>query len=566
MTDPALASADRPDKGTGDGSGHSPSFAPRLLTDLLDHAVQTWPERVAIDFMGRRWTYAELGSLVEHAARGLQDLGVKPGDRVGLCLPNTPYYIALYFATFRVGGIVVNMNPLYIERELCHLIEDSGCKVVATCDITAIHARVTKVAEQLKLKKLIVCPIAGALPTAKSIGYRIFKRRDIAHVPHDALHLQFHALVASDAKPDPVSVDPADVAVLQYTGGTTGEPKAAMLTHANLTANCAQMGEFVKDQMNPDEQQRILGVLPLFHVFALTSILNYGIDNGAMLVLLPRFELKQVIDTVGRTKCTTFYGVPTIYGALNNLADKDLAKLASIQWSVSGGAPLPFDTRQRYEQRMGTPLVEGYGLSEASPIITCNPLDAPPKDNSAGPAFPGTIIEIRDLEDPTKLMPQGERGEICARGPQVMKGYWNRPDADAEVFVDGALRTGDVGYLDEDGYLFIVDRMKDLIIAGGYNVYPRTIEEALYEHPAIAEAVVIAVDDTYRGQAPKAFVSLKAGQSVTTDELCEFLKDKLNKIEMPREIEIRDELPKTLIGKLSKKELVAEEKAKAAKG
>ena len=565
MSEPALTPGERPAQ-PGKGTAPSPDFAPRLLTDLLDHAVATWPERTAIDFMGRRWTYAELGSLVDHAARGLQDIGVKPGDRVGLCLPNTPYYVALYFATFRVGGIVVNMNPLYVERELRHLIEDSGCKVIATCDITAIHDRVTKVAEQLKLEKLIVCPIAGALPTAKSIGYRIFKRRDIAHVPHDALHMQFHALVASDAQPDPVSVQPGDVAVLQYTGGTTGEPKAAMLTHANLTANCAQMGVFVEDQMDPNEQQRILGVLPLFHVFALTSILNYGIDNGAMLVLLPRFELKQAIDTVARTKCTTFYGVPTIYGAINNLPDKEIAKLSSVERSISGGAPLPFDTRQRYEQRMGTPLVEGYGLSEASPIITCNPQDAPPKDNSAGPAFPGTIIEIRDLEDPTKLMPQGERGEICARGPQVMKGYWNRPDATAEVFVDGALRTGDVGYLDEDGYLFIVDRMKDMIIAGGYNIYPRTIEEALYEHPAIAEAVVIAVDDKYRGQAPKAFVSLKAGQSVTTDALCEFLKDKLNKIEMPREIEIRDELPKTLIGKLSKKELVAEEKAKAAKG
>jgi long-chain acyl-CoA synthetase len=550
----------------GGGSGHPPSFAPRLLTALLDHAVATWPERVAIDFMGRRWTYAELGTLVDRAARGLQDIGVKPGDRVGLCLPNTPYYIILYFATFRAGGVVVNLNPLYVERELTHLIQDSDCQVVATCDITAIHDKVTKVAAQIGIRKLIVCPIAGVLPALKSIGYRLLKRGEIAQVPRDALHILFDRLVASAAKPDAVPAKPDDVAVLQYTGGTTGEPKAAMLTHANLTANCAQMGVFTADQMSPEEQQRILGVLPLFHVFALTSILNYGIDNGAELVLLPRFELKQVVAAVGRTKCTTFYGVPTIYGALADLPDKDLARLASIRWSVSGGAPLPFDVRQRYEQRMGTPLVEGYGLSEASPIITCNPLGATPKDNSAGPAFPGTIIEIRDLEDPTKLMPQGERGEICARGPQVMKGYWHRPDADADVFVDGALRTGDVGYLDADGYLFIVDRMKDLIICSGYNVYPRMIEEALYEHPAIAEAVVIAVDDPYRGQAPKAFVALKAGTSSTPEELSAFLKDKLSKIEMPKAIEIRDELPRTLIGKLSKKELVAEEKAKAVQG
>jgi long-chain acyl-CoA synthetase len=562
MSITAQASGEWPATAGNGQNGHSPALPPRLLTDLLDHAVATWGERTAIDFLGRRWSYAELGQLVDHAAKGLQDIGVKPGDRVGLCLPNTPYYVILYFATLRIGGIVVNLNPLYVERELSHLIKDSGAKVVATCDITAIHDRVTKVATDLGLEKLIVCPIAGALPFAKSIGYRIFKRRDIAHVPRDALHIQFHTLVESDAAPIPVAMKPDDVAVLQYTGGTTGEPKAAMLTHANLTANSAQMIAFVGDDAS-DEQERTLGVLPLFHVFALTSVLNYSVDTGAEMVLLPRFELKQMIDAVARTRCTQLLAVPTIYGALNGLSEKDFAKLKSVKRSISGGAPLPFDVRHRFEERTGTPVVEGYGLSEASPIITCNPLSQPPKDNSAGPAFPGTVIEIRDLEDPHKLMPQGERGEICARGPQVMKGYWNRPDADAEVFVDGALRTGDVGYLDEDGYLFIVDRMKDMILAGGYNVYPRTIEEALYEHPAVAEAVVIGVADKYRGQAPKAFVSLRSGQQATPEELHDFLKDKLNKIEMPKAIEIRDSLPKTLIGKLSKKELIAEEQAKA---
>ncbi len=562
MSDPALTTGERPAQ-PGKGTAPSPDFAPRLLTDLLDHAVATWGARVAIDFMGRETRYAELGALVEKAARGLQDLGVKPGDRVGLCLPNTPYYVILYFATLRVGGIVVNMNPLYVERELTHLIKDSGATVVATCDIPDILGRVSKVSRETGIAKLIVCPIAGALPPIKSILYRLFKRKDIAAIPRDALHVRFDALVANAGKPAPAKVAPGDVAVLQYTGGTTGEPKAAMLTHANLTANCAQMAAFIANQVDPNAQQRIIGILPMFHVFALTSILNYGIDNGAELVLLPRFDMQQTLAAVARTKCTTFYGVPTIYGAINKLSDKDFAKLATIERSISGGAPLPFETRQRYEQRTGTPLVEGYGLSEASPIITCNPLDKPPKDNSAGPAFPGTIIEIRDLEDPTKLMPTGERGEICARGPQVMKGYWNRPDADAEVFVDGALRTGDIGYLDADGYLFLVDRQKDLIIASGFNVYPRTIEEALYEHPAIAEAIVIGIPDEYRGQAPKAFVKLAEGQKTTPAELLDFLKDKLNKIEMPRAIEIRDELPKTLIGKLSKKELVAEEQAKA---
>ena len=563
MSEPALTPGERPAQPGAGQSGPLPDFAPRLLTDLLDHAVATWGDRVAIDFLGREYRYSALGALVEKAARGLQDLGVGPGDRVGLCLPNTPYYIILYFATLRIGGIVVNLNPLYVERELTHLITDSGAKVIATCDIPDILARVGKVSRATGVRKLIVCPIGGALTPLKSILYRLFKRKDIGAIPRDALHTRFTALIANAGAPKSVRIAPDDVAVLQYTGGTTGEPKAAMLTHANLTANSAQMKAFVGDLANPDEQEITLGVLPLFHVFALTTVLNYSIDTGAEMVLLPRFELKQVVAAVKRTGISQLLAVPTIYGALNNLPDAEFAKLKSVQRSISGGAPLPFDIRHKFETRSGTPVVEGYGLSEASPIITCNPLDKAPKDNSAGPAFPGTIIEIRDLEDPTKLMPQGERGEICARGPQVMKGYWNRPDADAGVFVDGALRTGDVGYLDEDGYLFLVDRQKDLIIASGFNVYPRTIEEALYEHPAIAEAVVIGIPDEYRGQAPKAFVTLAPGQNATPAELLDFLKDKLSRIEIPRAIEIRDELPKTLIGKLSKKELVAEEQAKA---
>jgi len=564
MNTPALTSHERPaPRGNGPNS-HSPIIAPRLLTDLLDKAVATWGSRDAIDFLGHRYTYKELATLVEHAARGLQDIGVKPGDRVGLCLPNMPHYVILYFATLRIGGIVVNLNPLYVERELCLLLKDSGASVVATCDIASIHDKVTHVAEQVGIRKLIVCPIAEALPRFKSIAYRVLKRKEIAHVPHDALHMFFAQLTANHAPHTPVPVAADDVAVLQYTGGTTGEPKAAMLTHANLTANSAQMIAHVGGLS--DTQERTLGVLPLFHVFALTSVLSYSVDTGAEMVLLPRFDLKQMVDTVARTQCTQLLAVPTIYGALNGLPDSELAKLKSVKRSISGGAPLPFDVRQRFEARMGTPVVEGYGLSEASPIITCNPLDKEPKDNSAGPAFPGTTIEIRDLDDPHKIMPLGERGEICARGPQVMKGYWNRPDANADVFVDGALRTGDVGYLDEDGYLFIVDRMKDMILCGGYNVYPRTIEEALYEHPAVAEAVVIGIPDPYRGQAPKAFVSLRPGMAVTPDQLRGFLTDKLNKIEMPHEIEIRDTLPKTLIGKLSKKELIAEELAKATHG
>ena len=539
----------------------APAGRPALLTDLLDGAVARHRDWAAIDFLGRVTRYDELGRLVARAARGLQDQGVTPGTRVGLCLPNMPAYVILYFAVLRVGGIVVNMNPLYVERELGNLITDSGASVVAVPDIAAIHARVAKVAAATGVKRLIVCPIADALPPLKRLAYKLFRRADIAKPATDGAQIRFADLLASDAPADPVSVAAGDVAVLQYTGGTTGIPKAAMLTHTNLVANAQQ--EIIHVGGEAARQQRVIGVLPLFHVFALTSVLNFSVAIGAEMILLPRFHLRQLLATLKRTKPTYFPAVPTIYGAINAIATRKTLDFSSIRACISGGAPLPVEIKRSFEALTGARVVEGYGLSEASPIIACNPIEGVDKPGSAGPAFPGTTLEIRDLDDPRRILPQGERGEVCARGPQVMKGYWNRPADNAAVFVDGSLRTGDVGYLDADGYLFLVDRIKDLIIAGGFNVYPRVIEDALYEHPAIAEAIVIGVPDAYRGQSPKAFVTLRPGRAADPATLRDFLADKLNKIEMPREIEIRESLPKTLIGKLSKKELVAEETAKA---
>jgi long-chain acyl-CoA synthetase len=382
-----------------------------------------------------------------------------------------------------------------------------------------------------------------------------------AHFSHDdGLHVDYARLLESGEPYAPVEVLPGDIAVLQYTGGTTGTPKGAMLTHANLTANAVQQRAHIgKGLKGP---QRTLAVLPMFHVFALTAVLNFSIEVAAELVLLPRFEMKQFLDTIKRKPPSLFFGVPTIFIAMNALPREQQPDLSGLRACVSGGAPLPLDVRLTFEELMGARVCEGYGLTEASPIIACNPVDGVIKENSCGIRFPGTVIEIRDLDDPTRIMPTGERGEICARGPQVMAGYWKNPEETAKAFVDGALRTGDIGYLDEDGYLFIVDRIKDMILCGGYNVYPRVIEEAAYRHPAIEEAIAIAIPDQYRGQSPKLFVKLHEGQEVTTQEISAFLKDWLNKIEMPKEIEIRESLPKTLIGKLSKKELVAEEKAK----
>ena len=535
---------------------------PRLLGDLLDRSVARFPQRPAVDFMGRITTWGALGADVARAAAALQALGVVKGTRVALCLPNTPYYPVLFYATLKAGGIVVNVNPLYVERELTHLIEDSGAEIIATCDIAEIQARVLKVAGETGIRHVISCPIADALPGLKKFGYKIVKRKEIGHAPTSAQHLYYADFMKKGGRPKPVAVDPHEVAVLQYTGGTTGTPKAAMLSHANIVANTDAM--LIHCGGEVPEQDRVLGVLPLFHVFALTNVLTFSTLVAAEMILLPRFELKQLLATLKRTRPTYFPAVPTIYNALANLGPDQRPDLSAIKVCISGGAPLPAEVRHAFEANTGAKLVEGYGLSEASPIITCNPFDGVNKEGSAGLPFPGTTIEIRDREDPARIMPAGEKGEICARGPQVMSGYWHKLAETAEAFADGALRTGDVGYLDADGYLFIVDRIKDMILCGGYNVYPRVIEEALYEHPAVVEAVVIGVPDTHRGQAPKAFVVVN-DPTVNGAGLRDFLRDKISKIELPREVEIRDTLPKTLIGKLSKKELVEEEMARAAR-
>ena len=532
------------------------------VSAILDQAVARYPEQSAIDFLGKRTTYGELGDLVERAARGFQQLGVRKGVRVGLCLPNTPYFVICYYAVLKAGGIVVNYNPLYVERELKHQITDSGTTIMVTLDLRQIYPKVAAMLEETCLERVVVCRMSAILPPVKSVLFSVLKRSEMAEVPEDLRHVPFERLVANEGKPRPVQIDPGtDVAVLQYTGGTTGVPKGAMLTHANLTANSEQIRRWMPEILAG--QERVLGVLPLFHVFAMTVVMNLGITIGAELLLVPRFDLQQVLKLIGKRRPTLFPGVPTIYTAINNAAGHGGFDLSSIRYCISGGAPLPVEVRTRFEELTGCRLVEGYGLSESSPVVTCNPIDGVIKAASIGIPLDETVVEVRSTVDPTQVLGVGERGEICVRGPQVMAGYWQRPDDTANVFVDGALRTGDVGYRDEDGYLFLVDRIKDVILCGGFNVYPRVIEEALYLHPAVAEAVVIGIPDPYRGQAPKAFVRLREGAEADPDDIKAFLATQVSRIEMPKSVEIRDELPKTMIGKLSKKELVAEEQARA---
>ncbi len=531
----------------------------RPLHELLDDAATRFPERIALDFLDRRWSYASLADLVARATKGFQRLGVKKGVQVGLCLPNTPYFVICYYAVLKAGGTVVNYNPLYAERELLHQIQDSGTSLMVTIDVAEVYSKVARMLNLTPLERVVVCPMADILPPIKGLLFSVLKRAETADVPDDLHHLTFERLIANDGEFRPVDINPSrDIAVLQYTGGTTGTPKGAMLTHANLFANTKQVQSWMGG-MAP-EGERLLAILPLFHVFAMTVAMNLGLAIGAELILLPRFDLRQVLKAIARKQPTLLPGVPTLYGALNEAASHgDATALSSIRRCISGGAPLPAEIQIRFETLTGCSLVEGYGLSEASPVVTCNPLQGGRKAGAVGLPLPGTQVEIRSLSDPTLRLGAGEKGEICVRGPQVMAGYWNNPEETQAAFVDGALRTGDVGIIDEDGYLFLVDRIKDIIFSSGYNVYPRIIEEALYRHPAVAEALVIGVPDAYRGEVPKAFVRLRAESRATPEELQAFLAEWVSRIEMPRWIEVRETLPKTSVGKLSRKALMAEE-------
>ncbi len=531
-------------------------IVPESMAAMFDQSIARHGDRPFLDFLGRRWTYRQIGRLVDRVAAGLRRQGVRDGTKVGLCLPNTPYFIIFYYAVLKAGGVVVTFNPLYVVEELAHQVADSQTEVMVTIDVVAIMPKVLALLGKHNLRLVVACRLADLLPWPKSLLYRLFKRKQIATAPNDPRILSFDAIQSDEPITAP-TIDPTTtVAVLQYTGGTTGLPKGAMLSHANLNANVQQMDRwFTVDRA---EQERVLAVLPFFHVFAMTVAMNIAVRWGAELILLPRFEIKLLMETIARRRPTFFPGVPTLFKAVLDYTRRTPVDLRSIKHCLSGGAGLPVELKQAFEAASGCVLLEGYGLSETSPVSTANPFGGIIKAGSIGLPLPGVRIEFRDLDDPKQPAKPGEPGELCVKGPNVMMGYWGRPKETAEALVDGFLRTGDVGYFDADGYIVLVDRIKDLIICSGYNVYPRVIEEAIYRHADVVAVTVVGMPDPYRGEAPAAFVQLRDGGSATAEEIMNFLKDKLSPIEMPRQIELRAELPKTMIGKLSKKELRAE--------
>ena len=525
------------------------------------------PSAVALDFLGGTTTFGELAKKIVAFAGALQSqYGVKKGSRVALMLPNTPFYPIAYYGVLRAGGTVVNCNPLYTIPELSHITANAGADIMVTLDLKQIFEKGETLLAAGHVKSLIVCHFPDALPLAKKVLFSLFKRKDLANPRHSAQAAKIRAfsdLIAANATPSAVVIDAdKDIAVQQYTGGTTGIPKGALLTHANIAANMSQIDKWGCGLFYPPS--KVVAVLPFFHIFAMTVCMNVPLCSGAQVVMLPRFELKALLDIFARTKANVLPAVPTLLNAIARADNVTADQLASLEVAISGGAALPDEVRHAFAKKSKALLAEGYGLTEASPVVCCAALRVASKPMSIGLPLPGTDIRFVDV-DTKRVVGIGENGELQVKGKQVMAGYYNNPEATAEVFEDGWLRTGDVGHVDEDGYVFLVDRINDLIICSGFNVYPRTIEEALVTHEAVEETNVIGVPDDYRGEAPVAYVKLREGQAVSEADLKQFLADKLNKIEMPREIIFKDALPKTLIGKLSKKELREEYAQRAAK-
>jgi long-chain acyl-CoA synthetase len=532
------------------------------LAGLLEDAARDFPHAPALHFEGRTISYAQLAQQARRFSGALAALGVGRGTRVGLILPNSPQAVVALFGALRLGATVVQNNPLYTERELAHQLADAGVEVLVCLDL--VYDRVKALRSGTAIREVIVTSVLDELPGIKRrlAPYTRKGKAASASIGRDEPVGRWREVLRSapDA-PDPVEVDAdRDLALLQYTGGTTGVSKGVMLTHANLRANVEQVRAWFPDA-DPGREV-MMAVLPFFHVYGLTVCLLLGLRIGAALVLLPRFDLDGVLAAIDKYRPTLFPGVPTMYVAINNAVAKGGHDLSSIKACLSGAAPLPLEVAERFERFSGGRLVEGYGLSETSPVAIANPIYGKRKAGTIGMPLPDTLARVADADDPARTMPTGEPGELALAGPQVMLGYWNRPDETAQVLQDGWLLTGDMAVMDEEGYFTIVDRKKDLIIAGGFNIYPREVEEVLYEHPKVLEVCVAGVPDSYRGEIVKAFVVLRPGEQASADEIREFAKARLAAYKVPRSVEFRDELPKTMIGKVLRRALVEEEAAK----
>ncbi len=525
---------------------------------LLREAAKRWPERTALVFFNKRTSFAELDRAADRFAHALVRLGVKPGDRVSLHLPTSPAFVISFMGALRAGAIAVPMNPLYVPRELSELFEQVRPTVSVTLDVLVPRLRGLDGIGQAG--KLVTTGIQDSLPVPIKWLYPLKARKEgrwnpQRHTP-DQPQL-FRLLREAPSTPFASAATPDDAAVLQPTGGTTGTPKAATLTHRNLVANAYQVAAWMPDADGGPFS--IICPLPLFHIYGLTVDLNYAMLKGATLLLLPRFDPLEVLKLIAKEKPRLFPGAPIMYQTLGRHPEAWRYDLRSIEACISGAAPLAPDVQFRFEEITGGRVVEGYGLTEASPVTHCNPVRGERRNGTIGLPFPSTDARVMDMKTGAVEMPGGEVGELWVRGPQVMSGYWQRPEETADVLRDGWLRTGDLATVDGNGYFTIVDRAKDLIIVGGLNVYPREVEEVLVSHPAVADAAVIGKPEERHGELPHAYVVLLPGATAEPGELISYCRANLSRYKVPASIEIRDELPKTMIGKVLRKDLRAEE-------
>ncbi|MYL50304.1 long-chain-fatty-acid--CoA ligase [Halobacillus litoralis] len=533
------------------------------LHDYLKESAEVYGEKKALYFMGKELDYKEIYEEAQALASYLQELGLEKGDRVSIMLPNCPQSVISYYGVLMAGGIVVQTNPLYMERELEYQMNDSGAKMIICLDV--LYPKAANIKPDTPLEHIIVTGIKDYLPFPKNKIYPFIQKRQyqVLVKPEQSTdtHLWSHVLKNASGNVEEVEIDPKeDLALLQYTGGTTGFPKGVMLTHYNLIVNTQMSKKWL--YKCKDGEETVLAILPFFHVYGMTSVMNLSVMMGNKMILMPKFEPEDVLKVIEKQKPTLFPGAPTIYIALLNHPNLKKYDLSSIEACISGSAPLPVEVQERFEAVTGGRLVEGYGLTETSPVTHSNLVWGQRMSGSIGVPWPDTDAKIYKM-DADEEAENGEIGEIVVKGPQVMRGYWNRPEETAQVLSeDGWFRTGDMGYMDDAGYFYIVDRKKDMIIAGGYNIYPREVEEVLYEHSEIQEAVVVGVPDPYRGETVKAFIVKKQGSEITEDELNEYCRKNIASYKVPRLYEFREELPKTAVGKILRRTLIDEEKRK----
>ncbi|MFF2886068.1 long-chain fatty acid--CoA ligase [Paenibacillus sp. NPDC057967] len=552
---------------------HYPEEVPSTLAypdcsigQFLTDSAKRFPEHDAVYFMGKTVTYRELHTSATRIAKELAVRGIGKGDRVAIMLPNCPQAVIAYYAVLFAGAVVVQTNPLYVERELEHQLKDSGASAIITLDL--FYDRLSRVRGENpeegpipELRHIIVTSLKDGLPFPKNMLYPIKQRKEgfRSIIPYGKQGVIAYRSLLKGTGPNvslPEQGKGDELAALQYTGGTTGTPKGVMLTHANFVANTLQTSAWCYKA--GDGKERFLAALPLFHVFGLTVVMNMSVLKAGTLILLPRFETETVLKTIAERKPTIFPGAPTMYVALINHPNASKFDLSSVNVCISGSAALPLEVQEQFEALSDGRLIEGYGLTEATPVTHANPIWGNRKIGTIGIPFPDTDAAVMDPVS-GKLLPSGQLGELMIRGPQVMKGYWNRPKDTEDALRNGWLRTGDLATMDEDGYFTIMDRIKDVIIASGFNVYPREVEEVLFEHPAVREAAVLGVKDGYRGETVKAYIVLKEGWQVSRSQLDRWCRERLAAFKVPQYYSFRETLPKTMVGKVLRRKLAEEE-------